>query len=220
LSVVSGSWGLFVCFRDFFCNAFVYFILLIVACIAGESNCIRYPSGINFDDGQFRVQHLQEFIPGLLALKAGGVTYNNPIASLIFAFCRQIVWVLVYFNFSLSSQRVIGLAKLLLHPIKLPLLLVLVIPFFPDKLLEPLFLFLSQLNFSRVATVPAQLHELRDVADLGLPTGLPVSDNALRTRFHILPLHTLFSVYQKIKNFHNVFKIKKPSFYFSVGSFS
>jgi hypothetical protein len=103
LSVVSGSGGLFVCFRDFFCNAFVYFILLIVACIAGESNCIRH-FGINFDDGLFRTQHLQEFIPGLLALMAGGVTFSNPTASLIFAFCCLIPQIRVCLNVALSDS--------------------------------------------------------------------------------------------------------------------
>jgi len=104
LSVVSGSGGLFVCFRDFFCNAFVYFILLIIACIAGESNCIRYHFGINFDDGQFRVQHLQEFIPGLLALTTGGVTFSNPTVSLIFAFYCPISHVLVWLDVAIPDH--------------------------------------------------------------------------------------------------------------------
>ena len=86
LSVVSCSGGLFVCFFDLFCNALVYFIFLIIAWIAGQSHCLHYHHSINFEYDLFRVQHLQEFIPGLLALTACRSDLQS-IASLISCAC-------------------------------------------------------------------------------------------------------------------------------------
>ena len=57
LSVISRSRWLFICFRDFFWNAFIYFIVLIIACIAGCSG-YKYHFGTHFLAGLFRIKNL------------------------------------------------------------------------------------------------------------------------------------------------------------------
>jgi hypothetical protein len=73
LPLVLGSWGLLVYFRDFFWNACIYFIILVVACIAGR---INWNSGIHFVDGLFRIQNIQKFISEVLDL---AIIYPHPV---------------------------------------------------------------------------------------------------------------------------------------------